>query len=100
MHGPNEAETAQPAGTGLDLAIIRGLVEAHAGSVVLEATHQLDGEFVRLEDRAVAPAVARFVQDRMATEVILGHRRRRRWRPWDTTGEWSSSACSRVWTST
>lgn len=50
-------------------------------------THQLGGEFVRLDDGAVAPALARFVRDRLATEVILGHRRRRRWRPWDTTGE-------------
>jgi K+-sensing histidine kinase KdpD len=51
------------------------------------STHQLGGEFVRLDDRAVAPALARFVQDRLATEVIMGHRRGRRWRPWDTTGE-------------
>jgi two-component system sensor histidine kinase KdpD len=50
-------------------------------------THQLHGEFVRLEDRAVAPALARFVADSGATEVILGHRRRPRWRPWDTTAE-------------
>jgi K+-sensing histidine kinase KdpD len=50
-------------------------------------THQLGGEFVRLDDRAVAPALAGFVRDRLATEVILGHRRRRRWHPWDTTGE-------------
>jgi K+-sensing histidine kinase KdpD len=50
-------------------------------------THQLGGEFVRLEERAVAPALARFIVDSQATEVILGHRRRARWRPWDTTGE-------------
>jgi len=50
-------------------------------------THQLAGEFVRLEERAVAPALARFIVDSQATEVILGHRRRARWRPWDTTAE-------------
>ena len=50
-------------------------------------THQLGGELVRLDDRAVAPALARFVRDRLATEIILSHRRRRRWRPWDTTAE-------------
>jgi K+-sensing histidine kinase KdpD len=50
-------------------------------------THQLGGEFVRLEERAVAPALARFIVESQATEVILGHRRRARWRPWDTTGE-------------
>jgi two-component system sensor histidine kinase KdpD len=50
-------------------------------------THQLNGEFVRLEDRAVAPALAEFIKASMATEVILGHRREPRWRPWDTTTE-------------
>jgi two-component system, OmpR family, sensor histidine kinase KdpD len=50
-------------------------------------THQLRGEFVRLEDRLVAPALARFIQQSLATEVILGHRRRSGWRPWDTTSE-------------
>jgi K+-sensing histidine kinase KdpD len=50
-------------------------------------THQLGGEFVRLEDRAVAPALARFIVESQATEVILGHRRRPVWRPWDTTAE-------------
>ena len=50
-------------------------------------THQLGGEFVRLEERAVAPALARFIVDSQATEVILGHRRRAAWRPWDTTAE-------------
>jgi K+-sensing histidine kinase KdpD len=50
-------------------------------------THQLGGEFVRLEDRAVAPALARYIIDSQATEVFVGHRRRARWRPWDTTAE-------------
>jgi two-component system, OmpR family, sensor histidine kinase KdpD len=50
-------------------------------------THQVHGEFVRLEGRAVAPVLAQFIKDTMATEVILGHRRRRRWRPWDTASE-------------
>jgi len=50
-------------------------------------THQLRGEFVRLRRRAVAPALARYIQQSFATEVVLGHRRRHRWRPWDTTSE-------------
>ena len=50
-------------------------------------THQLQGEFVRLEEEPVAQALARFIDRSLATEVILGHRRRPRWRPWDTTGE-------------
>jgi K+-sensing histidine kinase KdpD len=50
-------------------------------------THQLHGEFVRLEGRSVARTLARFIQQSLATEVILGHRRRSRWRPWDTTSE-------------
>lgn len=49
-------------------------------------THHLKGEFVRLDARAVAPALARFIDESLATEVILGHRRGP-WRPWDTTGE-------------
>ena len=48
-------------------------------------THQLEGEFVRLDGGAIAPALARFVRESHATEVILGHRRRGRWRPWDTS---------------
>jgi K+-sensing histidine kinase KdpD len=50
-------------------------------------THQLHGEFVRLEDRAVARALARFIKRSLATEVILGHRRRSHWLPWDKTSE-------------
>jgi two-component system sensor histidine kinase KdpD len=49
--------------------------------------HQLGGDFVRLEGRPVAPTLARFIIDSHATEVIMGHRRRPRWRPWDTTAE-------------
>jgi K+-sensing histidine kinase KdpD len=50
-------------------------------------THQLQGQFVRLEGPVVAPSLARFINESLATEVILGHRRRPRWRPWDTTAE-------------
>jgi K+-sensing histidine kinase KdpD len=50
-------------------------------------THQLQGEFVRLQGRMVAPTLARFIVESLATEVIVGHRRRARWRPWDTTAE-------------
>jgi K+-sensing histidine kinase KdpD len=58
------------------------LLGAHAA-----LTHQLGGEFTRLEGRGVAVTLARFVERYMATEVILGHRGRARWRPWDTTSE-------------
>ena len=50
-------------------------------------THQLRGEFVRLKGPGVAQALAQFISDTFATEVILGHRRKPRWRPWDTTSE-------------
>jgi K+-sensing histidine kinase KdpD len=50
-------------------------------------THQLGGELTRLEGRGVAVTLARFVERSLATEVILGHRGRARWRPWDTTAE-------------
>ena len=42
---------------------------------------------MRLDGRTVTPAMARFIEQSLATEVIMGHRRRSRWRPWDTTGE-------------
>jgi two-component system, OmpR family, sensor histidine kinase KdpD len=48
-------------------------------------THQLHGEFIRLEGRNVATTLVKFIQDTQATEVVLGHRRRAPWRPWDTT---------------
>jgi two-component system sensor histidine kinase KdpD len=50
-------------------------------------THQLHGEFVRLEGRPVPAALARFIEEQQATEVVLGHRRRGRWKPWDTSSE-------------
>lgn len=50
-------------------------------------THQLGGEFVRLDDRNVARALVGYVRAAQATEVVLGHRRRARWLPWDTTSE-------------
>jgi K+-sensing histidine kinase KdpD len=50
-------------------------------------THQLRGEFVRLKGRLVAPALARYIDQSFATEIIMGHRHHRRWRPWDTTSE-------------
>jgi two-component system sensor histidine kinase KdpD len=49
--------------------------------------YRLRGEFVRLDGRQVAPALAAYIRDSKATEVILGHRRRTRWRPWDKTSE-------------
>ena len=35
----------------------------------------------------MAPTLARFIKESLATEVIIGHRRRPRWLPWDTTSE-------------
>jgi len=67
----------------------RGLTEAEKSllGTYTALTHQLQGEFVRLDGHAVAPALARFIEETLATEVIVGHRRRPRWRPWDTTAE-------------
>ena len=50
-------------------------------------THQLGGEFVHLHGRSVAKALIGYVHESLATEVILGHRRRARWLPGDTTSE-------------
>jgi len=50
-------------------------------------THQLGGEFVHLHGRSVARALVDYVHESLATEVILGHRRRNRWMPGDTTSE-------------
>jgi two-component system, OmpR family, sensor histidine kinase KdpD len=50
-------------------------------------THQLGGEYVHLHGRSVAPALVDYIHESLATEVILGHRRRARWRPGDTTSE-------------
>jgi two-component system sensor histidine kinase KdpD len=50
-------------------------------------THQLGGEFVHLHGRSVARALVDYVHESLATEVILGHRRRGRWMPGDTTSE-------------
>jgi two-component system sensor histidine kinase KdpD len=50
-------------------------------------THQLRGEFVRLEGSNVAAALAAYISESQATEVVLGHRRQTRWHPLDTTSE-------------
>jgi two-component system sensor histidine kinase KdpD len=50
-------------------------------------THQLGGEFVHLHGRSVARALVDYVHQSLATEVILGHRRRTRWLPGDTTSD-------------
>jgi two-component system, OmpR family, sensor histidine kinase KdpD len=46
--------------------------------------HQYGGEFVSLYGRDVAAAIADYVRRTLTTEVVLG-RRRKPWRPWDTT---------------
>jgi two-component system sensor histidine kinase KdpD len=50
-------------------------------------THQLGGEFVHLHGPSVSGALVQYVHESLATEVVLGHRRRRGWRPGDTTSE-------------
>ncbi|HXN92416.1 MAG TPA: hypothetical protein VN906_13140 [Candidatus Sulfotelmatobacter sp.] len=50
-------------------------------------THQLGGDFVHLHGRSAARALVDYVHETLATEVILGHRRRSRWIPGDTTSE-------------
>lgn len=50
-------------------------------------THQLGGDFERLEGGNVAGTLARHIRESQATEVVIGHRHRTRWRPWDTTSE-------------
>lgn len=50
-------------------------------------THQLGGEFVHLHGRSVAQTLVDYVHESLATELILGHRRRNRWMPGDTTSE-------------
>jgi two-component system, OmpR family, sensor histidine kinase KdpD len=50
-------------------------------------THQLGGEFVHLHGASVAGTLVDYVHQSLATEVILGHRRRNRWMPGDTTSE-------------
>ena len=50
-------------------------------------THQLGGEYVHLHGRSVASTLVDYIHESLATEVILGHRRRARWLPGDTTSE-------------
>src|ERR1700736_4189239 len=60
----------------------KGWVWSHAA-----LTHQVGGEFVRLEGRNIAAALARYINESQASEVVIGHRRRARGRPGDTTTE-------------
>ena len=50
-------------------------------------THQLRGEYVHLHGRSVASALVDYIHASLATEVILGHRRRIRWLLGDKTSE-------------
>jgi two-component system, OmpR family, sensor histidine kinase KdpD len=50
-------------------------------------THQLGGEYVHLHGQSVASTLVGYIHESLATEVILGHRHRSRWRPGDTTSE-------------
>jgi K+-sensing histidine kinase KdpD len=49
--------------------------------------HQLGGEFVHLHGRSVARAIIDYVRQSLATEVVLGHRRRTRRLPGGTASE-------------
>lgn len=49
-------------------------------------THQLGGEFARLDGRDVGRTLVDYIRRVQATEVVVGHRRHS-WRPWDTTSE-------------
>ncbi|HYM49919.1 MAG TPA: hypothetical protein VET65_05025 [Candidatus Limnocylindrales bacterium] len=46
--------------------------------------HQQGGEFVSLSGGDIAATIADYVRKTLTTEVVLG-RRRKPWRPWDTT---------------
>jgi two-component system sensor histidine kinase KdpD len=46
--------------------------------------HQKGGEFVSLYGSNIAATIADYVRSTLTTELVLG-RRRKRWRPWDTT---------------
>ena len=50
-------------------------------------THQLGGKFIHLHGGSVAGTLVDYVHQSLSTEVILGHRRRNRWMPGDTTSE-------------
>jgi two-component system sensor histidine kinase KdpD len=50
-------------------------------------THQLGGEYVHLHGRSVVTALVDYIHESLATEVILGHRRRARWLPGNPTSE-------------
>jgi two-component system, OmpR family, sensor histidine kinase KdpD len=50
-------------------------------------THQLGGEYVHLHGGSVAATLVDYIHQSLATEVILGHRRRTRWLPGNTTSE-------------
>lgn len=49
--------------------------------------YQLRGEFVRLEGSNIAATLAKYIRESQATEVVLGHRRSARWRPFDMTSD-------------
>lgn len=53
------------------------------GEYAAEA-HRLGGEFVSLYGNNVAHALAEYIRKTINTEIVLG-RRRKSWRPWDTT---------------
>jgi len=67
----------------------RGLTDEEKGWMggYAALTHKLGGEYVHLHGRSVASALVAYIHESLATEVILGHRRRARWLPGDTTSE-------------
>lgn len=85
------AQYAATQGAKLTVVTVRthtltGEQKALLGGYALLAD-QLGGDFVRLDGRSVAETLVAYIRQSEATEVILGHRRRARWRPGDTTSE-------------
>jgi len=71
------------------VSVVRGRPKTGVGATLAAyeaATRELGGRFQLLHGRRAALAIANYVQDSQATEVILGHRQGRRW-PWNTTSE-------------
>jgi two-component system sensor histidine kinase KdpD len=93
LEGRIRAVARYAASQGVKLSVVvvrtRRLSDAEKGWLGAYAalTYQLGGEFQRLEGDNVAATLARYINASQATEVVIGHRRRGRWRPLNTTSE-------------
>jgi two-component system sensor histidine kinase KdpD len=85
------ARYAATQGVKLTVATVRNRALTDAEKAMMGGyallTHQLGGELVRLDGRDIAETLVAYIKEVQATEVILGHRHRTRWRPGDTTSE-------------